>query len=188
MELQKVSVSISENQFDKLRRGKPIQLSKEKLKNGNHVLYVNPSLAKEIRKARNANKGLRIQLTQQELEMSAEGLKEFLKKAGVFYNKHIKSTVSPYIKKGLNQLANVALTEAEAILPVAQPYLEKGRKYIPQAIDKVGDITGAYGMKGGMPVIHCGGCDGCRKGNKTMKAGSFKPAGNGIKKSGKIVF
>lgn len=157
MDLEKVKLTISENQFDKLRRGHQIQVSKAKLKNGKHSLYVNPDLAKKIKKAKRANKGVRIMLSQEELEMSAEGLKDFLKKAKKWYDKHLKKTVAPILKKGVNKLGNIALSEAELLAPELAPVLEKGRKFIPKATDKIGELTGAYGV-----------------------GGSFKPAGGNV--------
>ena len=173
MDLEKVNLTISENQFDKLRRGHSIQVSANNLKNGKHVLYVNPMLAKKIRSAKRRNKGIRLNLSKHELEVSAVGLKDFLKKAKKWYDKHLKKSVGPALKKGVEKLGDIVIDEAEAILPVAKPVLEKGRKYIPKIAEKVGDITGAYGFQCGCP--HCGG----------MLAGSFKPAGGSVNKKKK---
>lgn len=177
MDLVPVKLTISENQFDKLRLGHPIQVNKTKLKKGNHVLYVNPVLAKKIKKAKRLNKGVRIQLSKQELEISAEGLKDFLKKAKKWYDKHVKKTVGPLLRKGAEEISNIALDTAETFAPSLKPTLEKGRKFIPNIVGKVGDITGAFGVYQGMPVVHCGGCSICK--NALKPSGSFKPAGGG---------
>jgi hypothetical protein len=175
MDLQRIKLTISENQFDKLRRGHQIQVSSKNLKNGKHALYVNPELAKKVNLARRKNKGVRIQLSRHELEMSAEGLKDFLKKAKKFYDRHIKKHAAPFLKKGLQNLANTALTEAEVIAsetpfaPIAVPVLEAAKKRVPQAVSKVGKFTGAFGYY----------CPHCSK-----LAGSFRPAGGSFKPAG----
>ena len=192
MDLERVKLTISEGQFDKLRRGQPVQVSAPKLKNGKHTIFVNPVLAKKIRSAKRANRGVRFQLSRQELELSAEGLKDFLKKAKKWYDKHVKKSVAPLLKKGVQGLAHAALTEAELIAPELAPTLEKGRKFIPQLTNKVGKVTGAFGVaQGGRQVeiegnfhdmlgsnhpararqsldyfpgaiTHCGGCNFCK--------------------------
>lgn len=169
MDLKKVNVNLSENQFDKLRRGHQIQISAKNLKGGRMPLFVSPELAKKMNRAKRNNKGVRIQLSRAELNKSAEGLKDFLKKAKDFYDKHIKSHAGPILKRGLTNLANQALTEAEKLAIESEygaplvPLIEVGkRKVVPKVVDKVGDITGAFGM--------C--CPHCQK-----VCGSFLPAG-----------
>lgn len=169
MDLQKVKVHLSENQFDKLRRGHSVQISAKNLKGGRMPLFVSPELAKKINKAKRNNKGVRIQLSKSELTKSAEGLKDFLKKAKNFYDKHIKSHAGPLLKKELTNLANQALTQAEKMAIESEfgaplvPLIEVGkRKVVPKVVDKVGQVTGAFGM--------C--CPHCQK-----VCGSFLPAG-----------
>lgn len=160
MDLEKVKLTISENQFEKLRRGHQIQVNAKKLKSGKHALYVNANLAKKIRAAKRKNKGVRFKISHEELVMSAEGLRNFLKKAKKWYDKHLKSKAGPLLKSGLKKLANIAVTEAEVLAPELIPILETGRKLIPKATDKIGELTGAFGVGG-------------------QNAGSFKPAGTG---------
>ena len=147
-ELQGVKLTVSEGQFDKLRRGHAIQISAANLSNGKHMLFLGPANHKKVMKARKAKKGVRIELSRAELEKSAEGLKDFLKSASNFYQKHIKSVAAPFLKKGVESLANVALTAAETAVPSLATTLEKGRQYIPNLTEKVGKVTGAYGLMG----------------------------------------
>lgn len=145
-ELQPVKLQISEGQFDKMRRGKPVQISAAALASNKHTIFLGPANHKKVLKAMKAKKGVRLELSKDELERSAGSLKDFLKKAKTFYDKNIKSVAAPYLKKGVESLANVALTAAETAVPGMASTLEKGRQYIPKLADKIGEVTGAYGM------------------------------------------
>lgn len=149
-------LTITENQFHKLRKGKTVQLTHSQIslkKKHNHQIFVQPPKFKRLHTAARNGKGVRLQLTPNELEMSGAGFMDFinkLKNAGKWvkdkiidsdvYQKNLKPVVSDIVRAGVN---------------VAKPFVpQPAQGLFEQGVKKVGEATNAYGM--GMHAIRNG--------------------------------
>jgi hypothetical protein len=151
-----VDITLTQSQFDKLRRGHTIQLDREQASGGPHRLMVHHETAKKIHRARASNKGVRIALTPHEMEMSGEGFKEFLeglRNAGKWVKEKIIDTpfYQSSIKPIVRQAVDTGLSAVAPKLGVAAPLAKSG-------VDELGRQIGAFGVvpkkmrksKGGM--------------------------------------
>jgi hypothetical protein len=146
--MHQVSLDLTKGQFDKLRKGRPIQLSKKALNGGGmHWLALHPENFKKVEKAKRAGRGVRITLSTEEMENSAEGLKEFFQKIGKFYKEKVKPKVAPFLKAGVRKLIDLGKASANVIVPGSSIALDAlDDRFGNQLIDKLGSTTGAYGM------------------------------------------
>lgn len=152
MAYQQVMLVLTHPQISKLQAGKPIQIPKDQLQiDRSHHLYMHPENCKKIDKARSLHKGVRIQMTADEIAANGggEGLREIvagLRKAGRFvkdkvidtptYQKHIRPLVRKGVDLGIKSLA---------------PYTGVATPLVQRAADEVGKRTGAFGLRGGRP-------------------------------------
>ena len=195
-----VEVSLTPTQARKLVKGKTVQLTKRSLQGGSNWIAVSPALHKRVMKAKRGGKGIRIQLTPDEIEASGEGLWDLIKKGAKKvksgYDKYVKPVVAPILKKG----ARTALRLGEAALGTVIPELAPAigwadKKWGDQLVDEFGSRTGAYGLGPLLPSYHpamnpvrmppsgvgvgvarCPHCKGC-----VQMGGSFKPAGGSFR-------
>jgi hypothetical protein len=139
--LEKVSLNLTQPQARKLMSGKPVQLSASGIKGNKHSLYVNPLLAKKIRKAQRLNKGVRVSLTEEERSQSASGLKEIfegIKKGAEFLKKNVID--SEFYQKNIRPLAKELVQSGINLLPVGKDLARKGADWASQK-------TGAFGLR-----------------------------------------
>lgn len=152
----KVPVTIEVEQFKKLIKGRPVQLKSHQLHpNHKHHVMVHPLMSAKMHKAKIAGKGVRLQMTPHEIEMTGEGW-------GDLWNS-IKSGVSSAWNWGRENIPkavswvkdNVVDTPfyQEKIRPKIREKLEGFAEskpysgYTIPAIEYLGDETGAWGMK-----------------------------------------
>lgn len=142
---QKVPLTLSKAQFDKIRKGQPIQLAHHQIgHHGRHHLMLHPESVKKVHNAHRKGKGARIHVSPHELEASGEGLKEFwegLKNAGNWIKKNIidtpfyQSAVKPIIRSAVD----TGLTAIAPRLGIAAPLATQG-------VHALGEKTGAFGI------------------------------------------
>jgi len=170
--MEKVKIHL-QPQHKKMLKGHPVQLSKECVGGavGDSVeVMLSKAMLKKIQAARRLKKGVRLQMSPQEIEGS--GLKEFFqgakkvakggvkiaKKAGKFYKDNLKEDVGPIIKGLVEQGLDVGLTAAEVGAPSMALPIEIARKKKGKIVDWIGKTSGAYGVCTGM-CAECG-CTG----------------------------
>jgi hypothetical protein len=123
-----VPLTLHEKQFRRLKNGHAVQLKHHQIAHGNkhaHHVVVHTTKAKKIHSAARNQKGVRLDLTKHELEMSGQGLKEFwagLKKAGSWikdniintpvYQQTLKPIVHGLVDQGINAVSTMAGSKA----------------------------------------------------------------------------
>lgn len=149
---QKVTLKLTKAQVAKLVQGKSIQLTAAQLKGNNHFLMLHPSTVQKVGGAMKKNKGIRITMTPHELEMSGEGIKEFLEKIKQGA-KFIKDKVidSEFYQKNVKPLAREAVNQGVDLLSKRIPMSAAAQNAIRGSVDKLGQVTNAYGVKRGRP-------------------------------------
>lgn len=143
-----VKLHLTHNQLNKSVKGGSIQVKHDQIGKGIH-LTVHPDTYKKLETAYKKGKGARIHLTKSELMRSAEhpsggSIRDWLQKAGQWVKGALKSdfyqqAVKPLVRQGVDALTGMAMSKVSN--PAAQAALRKG-------IDKVGEMTGAYGLDG----------------------------------------
>lgn len=146
-----LELTLSPAQAKKLIKGNVVQLSKKALQGGANWIALHPASYKKAMKARKAGKGIRLKLDPSEINASGEGLWDLLKKGGKkakqFYDKHVKPTVGPMIKKGAKEALRLVEKGIETMAPELTPIVEAAHDHWgDRLIDEVGRRTGAYGM------------------------------------------
>ena len=144
--LHLVSCSLTKTQVSALMAGKPVKLLPRHIMGNKHKLALSARLAKSMQ-------GGSLHMTNAELE--ASGLKEIwqsiksgAKKAKNFYDKNLKSVLGPILKKGVQS----AIIGSEALLassfPAYAPQIAMASaKYNSSIVDKLGELSHAYGLK-----------------------------------------
>jgi hypothetical protein len=135
--MQPIDFHLSTAQLKKLATGKVIQLKHAQIGTGIHRLYINPATHKKVVKAHASGKGVRLQLSEEEIEHNGEGFRQWIGKVwkGIkgAYNKVLKPILSPLIRTGLN----TAVSAIPGLNQVNSAY---------KLVDKIGDKTGAFGL------------------------------------------
>lgn len=145
----KVKLDVTDKQLKSLMGGKTVLLKHSQLGAGDTWFSLHPSTVSRIQKAMRNGKGVRIMVTAPELEHSGEGIKDVLKKISNAYQR-VKPIVAPYIKKGVERAADYGVSLAKTAAPLFSDEIDSvSKKVLPGAIDKLGKVTGAYGMQGG---------------------------------------
>jgi hypothetical protein len=128
-------VDLTDYQFRRLRNGHQIQLKHHQIDGSGLELKLHHENHKKLQKAHRLKKGVRLQLSKEEIE--AAGLMDFIKKAGRWIKRNIIDTPA-YQKVGrpiVRGLVDTALkTPIGAILQ--------------EPINDIGRATNAYGLKG----------------------------------------
>lgn len=137
-------LELTKNNVNKLLLGRPTQLKKEQLNSNKHYIKVHPLTHAKLSKAKASGVGLRLTMTQPELEES-EGFMDILRgiKKGAKYIKDkvidsnfYQQDVKPVVRKAVD----IGLASANTVLPgVASTVLKAGA-------DKLGEVTNAYGL------------------------------------------
>lgn len=144
---EKISLTLDPATAKKLISGKNVNLSAGALRGNRHHIVVHPSTAAKIKKAMRSGKGVRICLTADEVDMSGQGLKEFLQKAKDV-GKKIKEKIidTDIYQKAIKPLVRKAVDSG---VNAVSPYLGPLAPYAKRGVDKLGQISNAYGVKGG---------------------------------------
>ncbi len=164
MSFHKVPLKLTEAQFHKLRKGHPVQLKHHQLTGDEHWIACHPETAKKLHTAKHKQKGVRIQLTNPELEASGEGIKEFwdkLKNAGKWVKEKIIDT--PFYQTNVKPIVRGLVNTGETMV---QARLGPLGGVATSAIEAIGKKSGAYGLV----KVKRSKCSSC-------KGGSFIPAG-----------
>lgn len=153
-----VPLELSPAQVRKLVKGQSIQLPHAKLMRGIEVV-LKKKKATRVHRAHAKSRGVRLQMDPEELEMSGAGFLDFLKKAGtflkekVFTNPIYKQVAAPLIKQGLQRGVSALQGAVGAVVPeLGAPIGELGNA----AVNKLGEVSGAYGMRMRPVVRHAG--------------------------------
>ena len=140
--MESVKVSLSQNQLSKIKRGQPIQISAAGLKGGNLVLKLQPNNMKKVKRAIKNSKGVRIQLSNEEIEGS--GILDLLKKGAKIVKKGFDITKKTLGKKKTRELLTQGIRAASKLAPAAVSHLAD--EYADDLVNWVGDKTGAFGI------------------------------------------
>lgn len=145
--LVKVHVRLSPHQMDKLHKGQTVQLRHAQLNvEDAHHLMVHPHIASKIHRAHRARKGVRISLSQPEIEetIGGGGFGDFfnkLKSAGQWLKKNVVD--SDFYQSNIKPLARQAV---DAGLSMVTPRLGVAAPAAKAAVDEIGKRTGAFGL------------------------------------------
>lgn len=160
-------LELTENNVRKLMKGQPTQLKKEQLsKAGPHYVKVHPLTHKKLSDALKRGRGIRLSMTPQEFENSGEGFMDILRKikkgvqfikSNVIDSNLYQSDVKPLIRK----LVDAGVTAAQPALGPVGPLLKVG-------VDKLGEVTNAYGLEA--PEVKS---KSKKRKNKNTTSGSF---------------
>ena len=137
-------LEFTENNIKKLMRGYPTQLKKEQLHSTKHYVKVHPLTHQKLTKAKVSGKGIRLTMTPEEFNASGEGFMDILrgiKKGAQWVKKNIidstiyQSDIKPIVRK----LVDAGVTAAQPMLGPIGPLVKSG-------VDKLGEVTSAYGL------------------------------------------
>ena len=154
---EKVAVTMTGPQLRKLHRGHVIQLTKNQISDPKYHMMLHPETAKKINKARMSGKGVRMQCTPHEVEMSGEGLREIWDWLKTNVPKAVKYVAETAPKVGKWVSENVIQTPyyQEHVRPVLREKVEgfvEGKPYsnLTMPLVKMGEEkTGAFGVRQG---------------------------------------
>jgi len=165
-------LKLTDAQLKKLASGKGCQLKTDQIGEGYEMLMC-PKKMKKMMSAKRRGKGVRYSMTPEELGLNVEmeggrinfhrigkAFKKGVKAVGKFYREKIRPEVGPSLKNAVKKGIEVgipALVESAATLigqpelgVAALPYAERlARKVSEPITERLGRLTGAYGMKGG---------------------------------------
>jgi hypothetical protein len=146
--MPEVAVQLSERNMSRIRNGHTVLLKPTQLGSGSHKLQINDELAKRVGAAMKKNKGVKIQLSAQEIE--ASGLRSALKRVGRAYQRSIKPVVGPVIRDVMTQVVKKGLPAAAIAMgqpELAAPAAFLADRYAAKAVNALGDATGGFGLK-----------------------------------------
>lgn len=150
--MKQIKLCFEPKHAGKMLRGGAVQLAPEHLtgKRGEPlVVMVSKPVHTRLSKAIRNGKSARITLHDLQDDIGGEGIKEWFQNLGRniknVYEK-IKPVVAPIVKEGVGRLADIGLDMAKPFLPdVVNKFAQDNKG---QAIDALGKVTGAYGIKG----------------------------------------
>lgn len=148
----KINIQLSPAQARKLIKGHSVQLSKSAVKGGQYTLDVHPIIYKRIMRARKSNKGVRLMLSESEVQGSGimdvlrnilQGGKKVFGVAKKLYEP-LKPILAPILKQATQNLAEQGISKLGAKSPLAA---DIAKQITPGLIDLAGQKTGAFGIK-----------------------------------------
>lgn len=133
-----IDVSLNQRQLKKIFNHETIQLKPEQLRGGPHRLYVKPRKLNRLQKAITNHVGVRLLLDSEEAGLSAggAGIRDDLKKFHRAIKPALRGAVRTLARTGANYFA-------PGLGEVADPLVQK-----------IGDITGAYGLRDDFRRFH----------------------------------
>lgn len=150
-----VSVSLTENNLRRIRNHQPFQLTHRQLLGGPHRLNLKPNKVRRVETAVRKQKGIRLHL--EPTEMRGLGIMDSLRDA---YNTQVRPRVRPALHRGVQRIAPAIQRRVQsATQPVvgrrAARHLASGAtSAIHFGVDRVGDLSGAYGIKEDLRRFH----------------------------------
>lgn len=143
-----MKLDLSQAQLRRLKNGHSVQVKAAQIGSGVD-LKLHPSIEKRLDSARRRMKGMRFQMTKDEME--ASGLREVLQKVGKFYKEKVKPFAAPVLKEAARRGLKVAKEAVNtATMGALEPEIQSlYDRYGDKAIEALGKYSGAYGMKGG---------------------------------------
>lgn len=136
--MQSVDISLEPLQLKKLADHQTVQLKAEQLQGGPHRLFLKPRKLRRVLTAIRDHKGIRLLLDKDEVRNSSfgAGIRENLRK----FHRAIK----PALRQGIRTIARTGANYlAPGLGEIADPL-----------VTKIGDITGAYGIREDMRRFH----------------------------------
>ena len=143
--METVQVSLTSANARKLLSQERTLLKADQLGHGSVSLHLKPRAAKRVKTAMRKSKGIVLLLEGPELHASRESISQ----GGSLWGsvKKLYHKAKPEIRKGVKWATKKGLhAAASAFVPEAAPLVDK---YSDKLVDKVGDVTGAYGLSGG---------------------------------------
>ncbi len=159
--LYAVSLDLTPASIKKLTEGKTVHIPHTKLLKGIQVVLKKKKVSRVVRAAEK-QRGVRLQMDPEELEMQGGAFWDVLKNIGsfirdkVFTNQVYKQNIAPLIKQGLNSGVDALTAAAAAEVPMLAPVVNTLGK---AAVSKVGEVSGAYGLRRGRKGIGYGMSD-----------------------------
>lgn len=148
-----VSVDLTPRNVSRLRNGHTVQLKHSQIGSGVHKLHINDALAKKIEAALKKQKGVKIQLSAEEIDGSGLRLKDIgraLKGAAKVYREKVRPVVAPVIRKVLTEGIKKGLPAAAIALgqpQLAAPAAMIANELATPAVNALGRATGGFGVK-----------------------------------------
>lgn len=147
--LYTVSIDLSAPNIKKLVEGKTIHLPHTKLMKGIEVSLKKKKVNRVVR-AHTKQRGVRLRMDPDELEMQGGAFWDVLKNIGSFIKDKVfssdvyKQNIAPLVKQGLESgvdtLAGLAGSRVPFLAPVVRDLGRAG-------VGKLGEVTGAYGLR-----------------------------------------
>ncbi len=143
-----MKLDLSQAQLRRLKNGHAVQIRASQIGSGVD-LSLHPSVEKRLESARRRNKGMRFQMSKDEVE--ASGIRETLQKVGKFYKEHVKPIAAPILREGARRGLKIAKEAVNtATMGALEPEINSlYERYGDKLIDVVGKVSGAYGMRAG---------------------------------------
>lgn len=159
-ELASFKVALTPRNVSRLRNGHVVQLKADQIAGSGaaahtHIIKLSGPYAKKLTTAQRKNVGAKIKLSKQEIEASGLNLKDVgraLKAGFEAYKKNVKPVVGPAIRDGLTKAVKAALPAAAVAIgapELAPAAAAIANQFGSQAVNALGDVTGAYGVKKG---------------------------------------
>ncbi len=146
--MHQVQVLLTERQVRRLLKGENVQLSHPQLMTEQHPLVLHHENVKKIHRARKSGKGVRLALSHPEIMASGEGLLDWFKNIGQFYQDHLKPVVGPIVKQSVSALKDFGVNALKTAVPILAPEIDSlNQRYGQQAVDALGRVTHSYGLK-----------------------------------------
>ena len=145
MVYEEVKMDLTKPQLRKLSKGQTCQLKPAQMAGTGVTLLLSRGKVRKLGTAQRKQKGLRLKMSQEEIERSGEGFKDILSKI-----KRKMKSASPEIRKGLTEAVKVGLPALA--VAVGQPELAIPAKIVAdtlakKVVDKVGEKVGFGGRK-----------------------------------------
>ena len=147
-------LSLSPAQVKKLLKGEATLLKHHQMSGGEIEVHLSVKKHKKLLKNLAEGKGMKLSLDERERE--GGNLRGFFKKVGQVakkvysgYQKYVKPVVSPLIREGLTKALPMAVGAAATALgqpQLALPAAALAAKVASPLVNRVGDVTGAYGL------------------------------------------
>lgn len=134
-----VELMLTPKQIMRIGKGEQIQLSAKALHTKAHALKLHPVNATKLHKARNAHKGVRLQLSEE--EMHASGIFDWLRDAGNWVKKNIID--SDVYQQAIRPAVREVIKTGIDALPVGSTAKDAARKVAEIA----GQKSGAFGVR-----------------------------------------
>lgn len=148
--MESIQLDLKPHHIRKLRKGENITIKPGMVGSGMDVKMASHKIRK-IHSAMKKGKGVRCCMTGEECEatggkLSWKAFKRGLKKGWEGYKKYVKPIAGPLIRKGLKMAVEKGAQALTTIAPEAAPAIAALTPAVQSGVEKLGDVTGAYGI------------------------------------------